>query len=305
MMNRDENPIGDWTIRVKDQGSSDSTGSFLGWSITFWGAAIDGSKATKLDLTVTDSSLPPMHPDDAATHPVISSSTKAAATATKAPSKPTDHLPTDHGHATGEAEHPAFTTTNKGGLAEPTASPSSTAVSNPEELGWFSDLSDLVGDQRWVFAAGGAVLLFAIGTIVFFCRRRAARRRRAQYAAIAGGEDMALGVVERGAGGGPRTKELYDAFGELSDDDDADEETGLRSGRPGESPGGLGFHSGFLDDDEAPSATSYRDEPTEEQRSHELQVRGGPSARERSESQSSGSGSGSGSGDWEHASQTR
>lgn len=303
VLNRDENPVGNWTIRVKDQGAADSTGSFLGWSISLWGGAIDASKAFKLEVKATDPSLPPLHPDDAANHPVISSSTEAAATATKAPSKPTDHLPTDHGHATGEAEHPAFTTTKTTSSSSASTSPSSTATLDPEELGWFSDLGDLVGHQQWVFAAGGAVLIFAIGATVFFCRRRrSARRRHAEYAAITGGDDVALGIVERGAGGGPRTKELYDAFGEVSDDEDADEETGLRTGRPGDSPQGLGFHSGFLDDDEAPSATIYRDEPTTEQRARELQEK---QARERPASPASASGSGSGSGDWEHASQTR
>jgi kexin len=86
--------------------------------------------------------------------------------------------------------------------------------------------------------------------------------------------------------GRPRAKELYDAFGEVSDDEDADEETRLR---------GEGFHSGFLDDDDPSSAgpePAYRDEPRGE---HDVS----PDVR------SASPGSGSGDGSWEHASQTR
>ncbi|KAG1827570.1 uncharacterized protein BJ212DRAFT_1583960 [Suillus subaureus] len=78
------------------------------------------------------------------------------------------------------------------------------------------------------------------------------------------------------------------AFGEVSGDEDADEETRLY---------GTGFQSGFLDDDDPSSADPgpvYRDEPRGE---HDMS----PDVR----SASPGSGSGSGDGSWEHASQTR
>lgn len=88
----------------------------------------------------------------------------------------------------------------------------------------------------------------------------------------------------------PRAKELYDAFGEVSDDDeDADEQTMLHPGRSFDEHQemGLGFHSDFLNDDDPISAEqtpSYRDDP-----------------RSREEGAASpGSGSGS---SWEHASQ--
>lgn len=96
--------------------------------------------------------------------------------------------------------------------------------------------------------------------------------------------------------GRPRTKELYDAFGEVSDDD-ADEETGLRGAI--DRTEGLGFHSGFLDDDPStaggmtPAAARYKDEPGSP---HEA---AGPS-REHAPSPE-----GSGDGSWEHASETR
>lgn len=65
--------------------------------------------------------------------------------------------------------------------------------------------------------------------------------------------------------GGPRTtRELYDAFGEVSDDDDDDDDetTALRQKPLARS---VGFHSGFLDDDEPSTAAGltpkYRDDP--------------------------------------------
>jgi kexin len=158
--------------------------------------------------------------------------------------------------------------------------------------GWFSDMSSLVSNQKWVFGAAGVVLLFGLisGAFLF---RRARRHRRAggQYSALPD-DDVALGAMPRSAGGGstPRTKELYDAFGEHDEDDDVDENTGLRVGSPGGARPGLGFHEGFLDDEDphtprtAPTP-AYRDEPDPD------------SSPAGSESRS-----GSGDGSWVHAS---
>jgi len=141
------------------------------------------------------------------------------------------------------------------------------------------------------------VLLFGISAGVFFWRRRAARRRRANYATLAN-DDLAMSSVSRDgrSPGGARAKELYDAFGEVSDDEDADEETGLRPRGPDDgTPGGrLAFHSGFLDDDDVASARPtpvYKDEPDPAREEEGLR------------SPASVSGDGSGDGSWEHASQ--
>ena len=165
--------------------------------------------------------------------------------------------------------------------------------------GWFSDMSTLVSNQRWVFGAVSLVFIFGLVVGIFLCRRAAQRRRAGQYNALPG-EDVALGRMPRRGGSrarGPRTKELYDAFGEQGDDDDdddeADENTGLRAGSPSMGVE-VGFHEGFLDDEDpntprtAPTP-AYRDEPEKSE------------APPRSPS---GSGSGSGS-SWEHASETR
>jgi hypothetical protein len=83
--------------------------------------------------------------------------------------------------------------------------------------GWFSDMSTLVSNQRWVFGAASLVFIFGLTAGIFLCRRAVARRRRAgQYNALPG-EDLALGTLPRGGGisgrgRGPRTKELYDAL---------------------------------------------------------------------------------------------
>jgi kexin len=203
----------------------------------------------------------------------------------KVHAKPTDHLPGDHGEAEGEADKPAFD--------DSPSSASGTMVPTADE-GWFSDMSSLVSNQKWVFGAAGVVLLFGVISGIFLIRR--ARRRPSasgQYSALPG-DDVALSAMPRSAGGRgtPRTKELYDAFGEHDDDDDADERTGLRTSSPGGAGPGLGFHEGFLDDDDShtprtASTPAYRDEPDQ--------------ATSPSGSRS-GSRSGSGDGSWVHAS---
>ena len=254
--------------------------------MSLWGSAIDPTIKKNYDISLFETLLPAL--PTSTPHPGQPSATS------KTHPKPTDHLPDNHGTAEGEAEKPAFGSGDENDISQSNpADPNASMTPTPDE-GWFSDMSNLVSDQKWFFAAIGAVAIFGIATGIFFWRR-AVRRRRAAYASLPAGDDVAMRSLPHGA---PRTKELYDAFGEPSDDEDADEETGLRGGRPQDrSPGGLGFHSGFLDDEEPHTASSphhaqYRDEP-EELREH----RASPSG--------SGSRSGSADGSWEHASQTR
>jgi len=134
-------------------------------------------------------------------------------------------------------------------------------------------------------------VLFGIAVGIFFWRRAA--RRRANYTSLPVGDEVAMSSLPVGTRGGQRTKELYDAFGEVSDDEDADEQTRLR---PDPSPA---FHSGFLDDDPSTAGgvtPRYRDEPDESKAEAEH-------VKERSTSP--GSGSGSADGSWEHASDAR
>ncbi|KAI0636603.1 peptidase S8/S53 domain-containing protein [Trametes polyzona] len=304
----DEDPLGEWTIRVNDQRKEEESGVFLGWTMTIWGSVMDAGKDIRVfQVPLVEDVLPPV---PVVEEPASSTTSLPASTSTKTLTKPTEHLPGDHGDAEGEKHKPAFSTaTNSGSKptnavedaaeASGTAAPSITAT--PDE-GWFSDLSKLVENQMWFFVAIGAVALFGIGVGVFFWRRAVLRRRRANYSTLPGGDDVAMGSLDArrsaSAGGVPRqTKELYDAFGEVSDDEDADEETALR---PHVASPGLetGLHSGFLEDDDPPTAGSlpkhsrYRDEPES------------PVEDEKLRSDSPGSGSGSGS-SWEHASETR
>ncbi|TFK42488.1 peptidase S8/S53 domain-containing protein [Crucibulum laeve] len=289
-----EDPVGEWTIRVSDQNKpAENNGTFLGWNMVFWGTTIDSSKAQKYEVPLVENTLPPV---EAPARPII-----PAPTSTKQLTKPTANLPGDHGSAEGENSKPAFSSAAVDAAA-PTASSTTTSTPTPDE-GWFSDMSNLVSNQKWFFGAIGAVALFGIGAAIFFWRRRITQRRAA-YDALAGGEDVSMSAFVGGgmtaASGGPRTtRELYDAFGEVSDDDDADESTGLTGGRPiGRSTGGLGFHSGFLDDDEPSTAgggttPKYRDEPNTGHT--EMQVEG----HDDDDRMDSPSGSG---GSWEHAS---
>ncbi|TRM58616.1 peptidase S8/S53 domain-containing protein [Schizophyllum amplum] len=259
-----EDGVGDWTIKVSDQGvPEERNGTFLGWNIVLWGTAIDDSQAILYDAPVDNVVFPPQHVDPP--HP------SATPSATKQLTKPTEALDDDHHTVEGENTSQAFTSGIQDDAAsEPTetasasASPSNTPTADE---GWFSDMANLVSTQKWFFGAMGAVVLFGVGAGVFLWRRRVVRTRE-RYAALPG-DDGAGGGVQMsalsGEGGGPaRTKELYDAFGEVSDDEDedADEQTRLHS-RGSEIATGGGLHSGFLDDDEQhePPPTRYRDEP--------------------------------------------
>lgn len=243
----------------------------------FWGTTIDPSKAKRYEVPLIDNVLP-VH---------IEVPVTATPTATKVLAKPTALLPGDHGTAPGENTNPAFSS----------ALPSATATSTPTgDEGWFPGMANLVSNQKWFFVALGAVGIFGIGIGAFFWRRRAARL--ASYTTLPAGDDMSMSALVTGHRGGVTgsrpTKELYDAFGEVSDDDDDDEETALRGAHPKDRVStGLGFHSGFLDDDEPASAGAgptplYRDEPD--------RLRGERNIPSRA---SSPSGSG---GSWEHAS---
>lgn len=238
--------MGEWTIKVSDQGSSSNNGSFLGWNMVFWGSAIDPSKTTLFDVPQdeVDVVLPPY--DSPPPSPTMS-----AVTSTKQHAKPTAHLPGDHGDAAGENTNATFP--GQEDTAVPNLSPSPSASHSPTaDEGWFSDMSNLVKSQAWFFGAIGMVVVFGLAAGLYFWRRRVLRLRN--YRSLPEGDELPMSGVRGGRlSGGPRTKELYDAFGEVSDDDedDADEQTRLRSGyeddhRVGGSRGG---------------PAQYRDEP--------------------------------------------
>ncbi|KAJ7085743.1 peptidase S8/S53 domain-containing protein [Mycena belliarum] len=243
-----ENPVGDWTIKVSDQKSPAHNGSFLGWNMILWGSSIDPSKATLYEVPLDDADvvLPPHE-----TPPP--SPTSSAAISTKQHAKPTAHLPGDHGDAPGENTNATFP--GQADTTIPSPSPSLAASSTPTaDEGWFSDMSNLVKSQAWFFGAVGAVAVFGIAAGVYFWRRRVQQRLR-NYSTLPEGDELPMSGVRGGRlSGGPRTKELYDAFGEVSEDeeDDADEQTRLRAGYDDDAPAGVarGPPSQYRDDPE-------------------------------------------------------
>jgi kexin len=217
-------------------------GRFLGWELSLFGSTIDASIAREYEISLFDKLLPylssPTEPTD-----------DQPSTTTKAHPKPTEHLPGNHGEAEGEADKPALDNTDPAEPTSSSAAPSRMMVPTADE-GWLTDMSmsTLISNQKWVFGAAGLVLLFGLSVGFFLYRRAAAAhcRRASRYSALPGDEDLALGTLPRGGrGGGLRTKELYDAFGEQGEDDDDDDEqdenTALRSASPGRTGAAVGW----------------------------------------------------------------
>lgn len=269
----------------------------------FWGSAIDPDKTRNYEVPNVDDVLPPT---EAPMRPI-----NPSPTATKQHPKPTSHLPGDHGTKEGENSKPAF--------GDPTSTPSATATGmtpTPDE-GWFSDMSNLVSNQKWLFGGLALLIVFGIGVGLFFYFRR--RRAISDYDRLGTNEMSMSALAARGSTGGTgRTRELYDAFGEVSDDDDdeADESTGLRRPQvPGRSTEGLGFHSGFLDDEEDPAVTGdatpgrqhYHDDSSGEDSDDDAsEEKGGEDTKLISSTGGhSSSTSTSGEESWEHASTSR
>lgn len=232
--------------------------------MNLWGECYDPHKAKKFELEV----------DDDGQHKLPPSATEQ----TKVHAKPTDNLPSDHGEAPGETTKPSFPTKtdedNSSNSAENTGMPDA-----PDE-GTFNHIYDLLSDSTWLVGAVGVVVLFGLGAGIFFWLRRRRLQKRNAYSALSGGDDVRMRSMDRdssaragllGGKGSGNTRELYDAFGVLSDEegqDDDEEENALRGAGGGydAQPGrGLGYHEGFLDDDGPPTAGTptgpYRDEP--------------------------------------------
>jgi len=219
--------------------------------MSFFGSTIDASQAVPYTLNAITASpgnpLPPLPPT-------------ATTGGTKTHPKPTAHLPGGHGSTQGEASNPAFNTS----AGVPQQDAAETTPSS--DSGYFTGMSRLLKNSTWLIFAIGAVVLFGIGATIFFWRRsrRLARPPIDDYERVAPGEDVPMmNTSDRPSGAWTRergTKELYDAFGEVSDDE-ADDQPGIR--QPLQS-GGVGYHSAFLEDDDPQSAAlhaPYKDEP--------------------------------------------
>jgi len=257
---RGESAVGEWTLRVFDQSDPDHHGKLLGWNMAFWGSAIDPSKATKFVEPVIDNALPPA---DFPPRPVPNDEPSTTVHA-----KPTDHLPDDHGQATGENSLPSYPKPTDGTKPRPPPKQDDTKEDAPSKA-WYDHMASLVAAQKWFFGALGAVTIFGVAALIYFWRRRLTLQRD-QYTSLAA-DDISMNALGGGAaapaaGGTRTTRALYDAFGASTSGDDLPaREPQPRSNVNVNPPTGraLGFHSGFLDDDE-PSAgltPKYRDEP--------------------------------------------
>ncbi|TFK35484.1 peptidase S8/S53 domain-containing protein [Crucibulum laeve] len=218
-----DSPVGEWTIRVYDQGEPAEEGYFLGWNMILWGTTIDSSKAKQYEVPLIEDVLPPMEAPSSLVVP--------APTVTKEHGKPTDHLPSDHGTAEGENTKPAFSSRPTSPLPGQT---------------WPAFTSDGFFNLKLLSFAIAAAVLSGVVAGVYFWRRQ---RRLASYTSLSAVEDVSMGSVAHG--------------GMVSRAPGADEG---RVSPPGRSTMGLGFHSGFLDDDEPSTAGSdrtptYRDIP--------------------------------------------
>ncbi|CDS01358.1 probable KEX2-endoproteinase of late golgi compartment [Sporisorium scitamineum] len=256
----DESPLGEWKLRVFDPAHPNKVGNIYAWSMSLWGASIDASKAVAWNF-----------PEDSVEYheklPAAPETTiiklPPSYTSSAQLKKPTDHLPSDHGSAAGES-HVDFT--NHNGSVP-------IAVQPEADTGYISGLKK---NSTWVVVAGGLVVIFAGSLAAFFVMRKRKMSRglgggggrrgdRGGYESLANDEEVAMGELDddgrrssrRGNGEkSRRTKELYDAFAEGSDDEDVDDRAGAR-GSVSESHEGRGLlgHGRGLGADEP-----YRDE---------------------------------------------
>ncbi|KAL9940247.1 hypothetical protein V8E36_000952 [Tilletia maclaganii] len=280
----DEDPVGIWKLEVFDRATPEKTGNFFAWSMTLWGSAIDAAKA--VPWTFPGNSVEAHESLKGEPAPAQTSQAATPGVSSK-PSKPTDHLPDDHGTAPGET-HIDFTNPDKG-------KPSPALEQPAADTGY---LTGLRKNSTWLVIAAGVVIIFLGSLIAFFVLRRNRRRRGARGGGGGGGsapggyefvpddEDdvLAMDSLEGGgalgkrssrrtggglgAGGGrkakgrlvgsggeSRTKELYDAFGASSDEDeDEDDQVGGGRYRDAEA-GGAGARHG---------ADVYQDEDLDE-----------------------------------------
>ncbi|KAN0064758.1 pheromone processing endoprotease [Thecaphora frezii] len=303
----DESPIGEWTIRVFDPAHPDQTGNLYAWSLTLWGASIDPNKAVPWDFPVDSVEYHETlasAPSTTVVHLAPSATAGAgASTATKL-SKPTDHLPENHGSASGE-NHIDFT---NGDPVRPEA-----------DTGYIGGIKK---NSTWIIVALGVVVIFAASLAAFFILRRhkGADRNRSgaagDYQFVPEDEEVQMSALERGASrsggirrGGRRTKELYDAFAEGSDDeDDGDDDAVADSaGRRLLSRGGgaSGLDRPYRDDDDDDEGEDKRFVVDDEA---EAEAEGEKGGVEKSKTAAAGEeedlldrDSGSGSGSWQDA----
>jgi kexin len=268
---REENPVGEWTIRVIDRVNPDKTGRFKFWSLQLWGEAVDASK-TKLwapALAGQDDE------EQVGSEPAIP-------TTTAQKPKPTNLLPGDHGQAEGESHKPGLgdstpnppgqdgVETDEGVVSPGGATEDVGVVEAGADEGYFKGIETLATKTNFIAGAGGIILLAASATGLFLFVR--SRRKRSLFRNLSEGErgtyqpvdSMQMGLLggrKTGDGANGGSKDLYDAFAEGDMTEDEDEETDVRE------TSALRYHDSFLDDEDAEGddrVEEKRDVPSEE-----------------------------------------
>ncbi|TIB70057.1 hypothetical protein E3P77_00013 [Wallemia ichthyophaga] len=215
----DENPVGDWKIRVKDGFHPKKRGNFKAWSIGFWGEAADATKAVDYVLPFErpegDSDNGDDDDDDDDDNSSSDMPEYLGPSTTYQRPKPTDHLPEDHHEAGDEIPESSYTPT-------------------PDE-GYLDNSTFLLNHQSWLIGAAlaGLSLVAAVGTVWVIRRKKAQELARADedsrgvYASLNQGGGDSHRMTEFSSNNGGRTRELYDAF-KLADSDseESDEDNG-------------------------------------------------------------------------------
>ncbi|CAK5265330.1 unnamed protein product [Mycena citricolor] len=243
-----EDMVGDWTLSVTDQRSEQHHGSLLGWNMVFWGSVVDPLKAVLYDLVDQQPLLPPIGPD--AVPKASSNSGPAGATATtsvastKSYVKPTVHLTSEEALAT-PTSLTATATGSSTALFTPGAVDAAEATSSAKP-----SASPSTSNVTKLFQAMQRKLVWAIIVLTLVCFvggmmlwNWAVKARPTVYLALPEGNvpmQMISPLPDRRS------------FGSM-DSDEADERTGLRTGPYRH----VGFHSGFLDDDEDNGTPGY------------------------------------------------
>ncbi|KAK9457604.1 peptidase S8/S53 domain-containing protein [Dipodascopsis uninucleata] len=191
-----EDGIGNWTLTVTDEVFPKYTGTFENWRMRIWGVSIDADKAKPF----------PMPKDDKPT---------STTTAVSVPS----HTSTTTTTATATTVYPTSST-------EPTSSVGDDNSHDMTSLltGWLPSFGMSRDVVLWVYGAAFLIAVFIIAIGIYLCVQR---RRRRQIRGN-GTESYEFQILRsrndlerQGNGGGSRrkTRDLYNAFENIDEDD--------------------------------------------------------------------------------------
>lgn len=234
---RGENPVGNWTITMLDKQNNGKNGTFVDWSMSLWGSAIDAALAKPYKMAGDEQIVLPEPPHHKVAPNVTTITHTTGATTwtetstiiadhsktTKKLNKPTAHLPDDHAEVTGESDHPLD------GQPSATAAPTADSTDDfdeddeeedtGDEMEYLGPWSSLADSQNWFYVAAGSVIIFlgAAGAYVLYRRQqqralgRSGQTRLGGYSTLSGRDEdggMPMSALERGrllfAGGSSR-----------------------------------------------------------------------------------------------------